>query len=63
MEDFQQRVVTEKEELDDKISKLSTFLTGEVFSALDEEEQERLERQYSIMNEYSDVLAERIEEF
>lgn len=59
----QQRVVTEREELDEKITKLTAFTDTDIFRSLDKAEQERLERQLSHMNAYSDVLGERIGNF
>ena len=61
--DYQQRVVTEKQELDEKLEKLNAFGRGDVFPTLLEEEQERLIRQSKIMDQYSVVLGERIAAF
>ena len=61
--DYQQRVVTEKQELDEKLEKLNAFGRGDVFPTLPEEEQERLIRQSKIMDQYSVVLGERIAAF
>lgn len=59
---WQQRVIDEKKELDDRHQKLTTFIFGNrQFHQLPEAEQERLKRQWRIMDEYSGVLAERIE--
>lgn len=63
MQPHQQRVVTEKQELDEKLEKLSAFLGTETFRGLDEAEQLRLIRQEERMGEYSDVLGERIAAF
>ncbi len=63
MQEFQQRVVTEKAELDDKISRLRPFLASETFKALPNDEQERLQTQLALMCSYSDVLGERIAAF
>lgn len=63
MKEFQQRVVDEKEALDDKRNKLEQFIAGAVFKGLPEDEQERLVRQSSCMAEYSDILGERIAAF
>jgi len=63
MEDFQQRVVDEKEELDGKIERLDAFANGDVFGTLPAEEQERMSRQLQIMRDYSSVLDERIAAF
>lgn len=59
----QQRVVTEKAELDEKLNKLLAFHGTATFNALPEAEQERLIRQSVAMDEYSAVLAERIAAF
>lgn len=63
MQDFQQRVVDEKTELDDKKAKLHTFVQGDVFRNLPDTERERLGRQLEIMRMYSDILGERIGAF
>lgn len=59
----QQRVVTEQEELDAKIKNLIAFFPTAIFMKLDVAEQNRLKRQVTIMQDYSDVLRERIEAF
>lgn len=59
----QERVVQEKQELDDKIAKLQVFVEGELFSTLPDDEQDRLERQVAIMKDYTAVLGERIAAF
>ena len=63
MEDYQERVIEEKRELDEKLGKLKEFSTGDVFAGLPADEQGRLNRQHSIMEDYSAVLGERIEAF
>jgi hypothetical protein len=63
MQPHQARVVNEKKELDDKLSKLRTFFTGQLFAGLPEDERTRLLRQEKAMHEYSDVLGERIASF
>jgi hypothetical protein len=63
MQAFQQRVVDEKKELDDKIAKLETFSEGPIFGGLSEAEQGRLSKQVEYMQMYSDVLGERITAF
>lgn len=59
----EQRVVDEKRELDDKLSKLKVFLGGEIFHTLPSAEQFRLRRQSEVMQEYSNILLERITHF
>lgn len=63
MQPHQQRVVDEKEALDEKIDKLDAFRAGDIFSALVKDEQDRLNMQLSHMRAYSGVLADRIAAF
>ena len=63
MEPHQQRVVDEKNELDERLAKLSEFGKGELFESLPPSEQGRLNRQHSIMEDLSTVLGERIAAF
>ena len=63
MKPHQERVVTEKNELDDKRQKLTAFIGGEVYRTLDAVEQSRLNRQLEAMTLYANILGERIEAF
>jgi hypothetical protein len=63
MQPHQERVITEKSELDTKIEKLTAFIGGSVFLALPVPEQMRLSAQLGFMNMYSNVLGERIAAF
>jgi hypothetical protein len=63
MQPHQERVVTEKNQLDEKIDKLDTFRAGTIFPTLPEDEQGRLNKQLSFMRSYSGVLADRIAAF
>ena len=63
MASFQERVVAEKEELDGRLVRLRSFMSGDVMVTLPLGEQSRLRRQRSIMENYSEVLCERIEAF
>lgn len=64
MEAHQQRVVDEKKELDEKLSKLCAFVTSSpVFQKLDAGERQRLESQVKAMDSYSLILGERIKHF
>lgn len=65
MAPHQERVVTEKAELDEKLAKLNAFTTtlNATFAGLQPAEQERLIRQRGIMAQYSAVLGERIAAF
>ena len=61
----QQRVVQEKEELDEKLSKLSAFIDSPNFTITvnDGNEIALLICQEEIMKDYSEILAERIAAF
>jgi hypothetical protein len=63
MQPHQQRVVDEKTELDEKLKKLDAFGRTELFASLPADEQGRLNRQHSVMEQYSAVLGERIAAF
>lgn len=63
MEAYQQRVVEEKEALDEKIKKLDVFVGTERFCALPLAEQIRMAAQLEVMREYSQILGERIAAF
>lgn len=59
----QMRVIEERIQLDDKIKNLAAFFSTETYKGLDPAEQERLTTQLGAMNEYSDILAQRIVAF
>lgn len=59
----EQRVVIEKAELDERLSKLSAFFGTPIFTGLDEEERERLAAQARAMGDYSRILGDRIAAF
>lgn len=63
MQPHQIRVVDEKTELDDKLSKLDAFIGSALYFSLDEAEQTRLVHQQCAMSEYSDILKDRIAAF
>ncbi len=63
MEQYQVRVIEEKEELDKKILNLIKFFETETFVKLSLDEQERMKRQAKVMTDYSIVLGERINNF
>lgn len=63
MIDFQERVVTEKSDLDEKINKLSKFVTTSVYDGLEVGERVRLSKQLEVMHAYSNLLNERINSF
>ncbi len=63
MEAFQERVVKEREDLNEKIIKLTSFIFSAKFIFVDKEEQERLSQQLCVMMHYSSILQDRIEAF
>jgi hypothetical protein len=64
MQAHQERVVAEKEVLDEKVDKLKAFiLENPTFKSLPKDEQRRLNRQLDVMAEYSGLLGQRIEAF
>ena len=56
----QQRVIDELDELFVKTSRLKEFVKGPVFEALKTEEQELLQQQLIVMQQYIDILNKRI---
>lgn len=63
MEAYQQRVIEEKEQLDDRSVKLHAFIYSEKFNRLEQAEQWRMIRQLAAMQSYAAVLGERINAF
>lgn len=60
---YQERVVAEKSELDEKLTKLLCFFQSPDFIALSEAERSRLRNQARFMDGYAAVLEERISAF
>jgi hypothetical protein len=60
---YQQRVITEQDELDIKMLALSKFFDTKFFLDLPDVEQSLLRKQYGYMQRYSSVLSERISNF
>lgn len=63
MQPYQERVLSEKSELDRRIKNLSAFMRSDEFRALDREEMDRLAEQRRIMFTYSNILNQRIIHF
>lgn len=63
MEMYQQRVVDEKTELDNKRNKLLAFFNTDEFRRLDQAEKDRLRTQNGIMGVYTEILQQRITAF
>ena len=60
MEAFVERMVVEKDELQDKVTKLEKFINGEKFKELRGLEQVYLKEQLKFMKGYLSVLRQRI---
>jgi len=63
MQDYQKRIIEEKNQLDMKLSDLNKFLRSKKFSGLDPEDQFRMIGQSYAMTSYSDFLKDRIVAF
>lgn len=61
MEAFKVRLVNEHFELTEKIGKLKPFITSENFQKVEPKQQELLKKQVVAMEEYADILQERLE--
>lgn len=59
----QQRVISEKKDLDLKAHALAAFFRNKIFWSLHPDERARLKRQLGVMNEYSAILGELIAAF
>ena len=60
MEAFVERMITEKDELQDRVTKLENFVNGEKFKELKGLEQIYLKEQLKFMRGYLSVLRQRI---
>ena len=60
MEAFVERMIVEKDELQDKVTKLENFVNGEEFRELRGLEQVYLKEQLKFMRGYLSVLRQRI---
>ena len=60
MEAFMERIIVEKNELQDKVTKLENFINGEKFKELKGLEQVYLKEQLKFMKDYLSVLRQRI---
>lgn len=63
MPPHQVRVVEEKRDLLVKVEALGRFLGTPIFASLPYEEQSRLRRQLGVMQQYADILEERVRNF
>ena len=60
MESFVQRIIDEKEELDERIGKLKIFIASDRFKPLNTEMRALMEEQYFTMDHYSQILSKRL---
>ena len=63
LQPHQQRVVDEKNELSERLSKLLSFFQDPIFQTLSEAERSRQRNQARFMDGYAAVLEERIAAF
>lgn len=64
LEDWQQRVIDERDELESKMQKVHMFMTtSKEYQKIAYEQQELIRRQYSCMNDYYKILGARITTF
>ena len=64
MRPHQQRVLDEKRELDERLVKLSEFISASaIFKALDDQDRNLMRDQQRAMMDYSDALEGRIARF
>ena len=60
-ESVRERVVKEQNELRDKITKLALFVYSAKIETVDEKQARLLKAQLRVMEEYNDILRERLE--
>lgn len=60
MSTYQERLLVEKQELDEKLSKLESFVGTSTFAGLSLVNQDLMSRQAVVMKEYSNILHTRM---
>jgi hypothetical protein len=60
MKDWQQRLIEERGDLFDRMSRLNSFIHSYEFSTVRDAERQRIKKQYRAMTKYLTVLNERI---
>lgn len=60
MEDFKSSLITEQEELDNRLNQLLSFLESKTFQSGTPNQQELLKEQARVMSQYNEILKERI---
>lgn len=64
MRPYQQRVIDESKELEERLDKLNEFIVkSPIYSSLDDEHKEDLQRQQKAMTDYSIALHIRMSKF
>lgn len=59
----QQRVIEERDSLQEKYDKLQNFFSTEIYKKLEDEDQQLLSDQHFHMGQYLAILKQRIERF
>ena len=59
-ESYQERVIDEKNDLEDRLVKLKNFLSSDMFHKLNDREKDLLSLQYDAMSIYNNILEKRI---
>ena len=60
MQEYQARVIVERDELSDKLQRLYTFILSPKFNDLEVDEKLRMSCQYAYMKSYYEILKLRI---
>lgn len=60
-EDVKNRVIEEKHNLENSITKLSVFVFGDGIKSVSEESRDLMMRQLAVMKIYRDILKERLD--
>lgn len=63
LQPHQQRVIEERDALEEKITKLREFFGSKIYRELDRDDRALLSLQYNVMLEYADILERRIGRF
>lgn len=61
MSDFKTRLVEEQVQLEDKLSKLKSFIESDKFESIDDAQRALLKAQANAMSTYNQCLKERLE--
>jgi hypothetical protein len=63
LEEWQERLIKEKAELDERLEGVTKYISGDGFKSLPEDQQTLITRQKKAMTAYSKTLADRIAKF